>query len=124
MADVIGKINCYGIVIDYTRNAYNVETFRNSHERFYKWVRAYHPNTRIVLMTSSNFNHWRDYFEFDQIVRTTYEKALERNENVKLLEVMKLFDESEYSLVAVDGSHINDVGMFRVARALTELLQG
>ena len=123
MAKEIGKLNCHSIVIDYTRNAESVDVFQNSHEKFYKQVRKYHRDKNIILMTSCNFNNWKDYFEFDKIVRTTYQNALDRGENVKLLDVRGLFREEEYNLVAVDGSHLNDMGMYRVANALVQLIK-
>ena len=73
-------------------------------------------------MTSCNFNNWVEYFLYDEIVKTTYRHALENGENVRLLDVMGLFNEEEYSLIAVDGSHVNDIGMYRIAEALVELL--
>ena len=123
MATEIGKLNCHCIVIDYTRNAYNVKAFQNSHERFYKQVREYHPNKKIILMTSCNFNDWVEYFEYDKIVKRTYQNALERGENVYLLNVMELFQKEEYSYVAVDGSHVNDIGMYRIANALIPFVE-
>ncbi|MDE7131284.1 MAG: SGNH/GDSL hydrolase family protein [Lachnospiraceae bacterium] len=123
MSDLIGKLNCAAIVIDYTRNAASITALQNTHEKFYRQIRSKHPNKLIIFITSSNFNNWREYFEFDKIVKQTYMAALERNENVKLLDLMGLFRKEEYSLVAVDGSHINDIGMHRIARALAEMLQ-
>ena len=69
MADIIGKINCHAIVIDYTRNAHSTEVFTISHERFYKKIRQYHPNIPIILMTSECFNGWTVYDDFDEIVK-------------------------------------------------------
>lgn len=123
MSDLIGKINCAAIVIDYTRNAASITALENLHEKFYRRIRNKHPNKLVIFITSANFNNWREYFEYDKIVRRTYMEALERNENVKLLDLMELFKKEEYSLVVVDGSHINDIGMYRVARALSEMLQ-
>lgn len=123
MAVEIGKMNCHAIVIDYTRNAFSTEVFRNTHEIFYKQVRKYHANTRIILMTSVNFNDWIDYFEFDRIVKKTYTNAVSNGENVRLLDVMALFKKEEYSYIAVDGAHVNDIGMYRIAKALVQLMQ-
>ena len=123
MADEIGRLNCHSIVIDNTRNAYNVNAFEKTHERFYKQIRKYHPEKKIILMTSCNFNDWVDYFRYDEIVKRTYVNALERGENVGLLDVMGLFDQEEYSYIAVDGSHVNDIGMYRIANALIPLVE-
>lgn len=122
MSNLIGRINCAAIVIDYTRNVASVTALRNSHEKFYRQIRDRHKDTLIIFMTSSNFNNWREYFEYDDIVKKTHDNAVAKNENVKLLDVMKLFPKEEYNLIAVDGSHINDFGMYRIAKALTEIV--
>lgn len=122
MAKLIGSLNCSGIVIDYTRNAWSTDAFSKSYEIFYKEVRKHHPDKKIILMTSSCFNNWRDYEQFDIIVRETYQGALLRGENTYLLDQKSLFPKHVYDLVAVDGSHYTDYGMFRVAEEICKLL--
>lgn len=122
IAELIGQINCHTIILDYTRNAYTTEIFDKTHEKFYQKIRVYHPNTKIILLTSACFNHWLAYDDFDIIVERTYKNALERNENVKLLNQRSLFDDDEYSYVAIDSSHYTDYGMFKVAEALCNLI--
>ena len=122
MADIIGKINCYAIVIDYTRNAHSTEVFSISHERFYKKIRQYHPNVPIVLLTSECFNGWRVYDEFDEIVKRTYDNAIKNKENTMLLNQRELFSTDEYDYVTIDSSHYTDYGMFKVADKICELL--
>ena len=36
---------------------------------------------------------------------------------------MKLFNEKEYSLISLDGTHVNDLGMNRIANTLMLLLK-
>lgn len=122
MADLIGKINCHSIVIDYTRNAYNLRVLRLSHERFYRQVRKYHPDTKIILMTSEIFDYWKDPHAFDKVVVETYENALKRNENVGLIYQCKLFDKSEHNYIAIDAAHYCDYGMFKVADEICKLI--
>lgn len=122
IAKLIGKINCHSIIIDYTRNAHTVTDFKNSHEKFYKKIRLFHPHIKIIFLTSECYNNWRVYDKFDEIVYETYENALKRNENVELLNQRELFDEDEYDYVTIDASHYTDYGMFRVANKICELL--
>lgn len=121
-ADFLGKINCHAIVIDYTHNAYDTEEFMRTHERFYKKIRQYHPDTKIVLMTSENFNFWKSYDEYDEIVKNTYDNARIHGENVELINQRQLFDENEYDLVSVDDTHYSDYGMYIVAKKLCEII--
>lgn len=122
MARMIGQINCRAIVVDYTRNAYNAKVFTESFGRFYKELRKWHPDKKIILMTSACFNHWVDFYEYDEIVKKTYNKAVESGDNTYLLDQRSLFSEEEYDFVTVDGSHYIDYGMFKVADALCRML--
>ncbi len=120
--DFIGKINCHCIVIDYTHNAYDVDELMGNHEHFYKRIRQLHPDKKIILMTSENFNFWKSYDEFDDIVENTYNNARIHGENVELIIQRELFDEDEYDYISVDNTHYNDYGMYTVAKKLCELI--
>ena len=122
MAELIGKINCKAIVIDYTRNAYYFGIFERTHEKFYNIVRKYYTDKKIILMTSACFNHWSDYPEFDEVVLKTYQNAVNRGENVSLINQTELFDKSEYSQMAIDFSHYTDYGMFKIADEICKLI--
>lgn len=122
IADLIGEINCHAIVIDYTRNAHTTEYLKNTHERLYKRIRQFHPNTKIIFLTSECYNNWNIYDEFDEIVNETYQNALNRDENVELLNQRELFDEEEYDFVTIDSSHYTDYGMFKIADKICELI--
>ena len=122
IAEMIGKINCHAVVIDYTRNAYHLGILEETHEKFYKTVRRYHPDKKIILMTSACFNHWKDYPEFDKVVLKTYRNALSRGENVSLVYQTELFDKSEYSMMAIDFSHYTDYGMFKIAEEICRFI--
>lgn len=122
-AELIGMMNCHSIVIDYTQNAYDTNIFRNTHERFYKKIREYHPDIKIILMTTANFNFWRAYDDFDIIVENTYNNAIYRNENTFLINQRKLFDENEYDYICVDKSHYTDYGMKKIAEKICEIIE-
>lgn len=122
-AELLGKINCHAIVIDYTQNAYNTSIFKRTHEHFYKTIREFHPDKQIILMTSENFNFWKSYTDYDEIVENTYFNAKIRGDNVDLIKQRDLFDEDEYDFVSVDGSSYNDYGMYAVADKLYEIIE-
>ncbi|RAP52091.1 MAG: hypothetical protein BZ137_09230 [Methanosphaera sp. rholeuAM130] len=122
-ADLIGSMNCHAIIIDYTQNAYDTNIFRNTHERFYKKIRQYHPDIPIILLTTANFNFWRAYNDFDVIVENTYNNAIFRSENTFLINQKELFNEDEYDYVAVDKSHFTDYGMFKIAERICDIIR-
>lgn len=123
IAKFIGKLNAKCIVIDYTRNAYTTDYFRKTHEEFYKNIRKYHPDTKIILMTSESFNNWRDYDDFDEIVTNTYEHAKENGDNTYIINQRKLFNEEDYDFISVDNSHYNDYGMNKIAERICEIIR-
>ncbi|MFM5882143.1 SGNH/GDSL hydrolase family protein [Methanobrevibacter gottschalkii] len=122
IAQLIGKINCHSIIVDYTRNAASAKILSDTHELFYERLRDFHPDKKIILMTSACFNYWRDYDDFDNVVIDTYNNALDRGDNVALINQRELFNQKEYDYVAIDTSHYSDYGMFKIANKLVELL--
>lgn len=123
MAEVIGRMNCHSIVIDYTRNAYSTDIFRNTHEKFYRKVREFHPDKKIILMTSQSFNHWFDYDDFDVIVAQTHKNALERGENTEIINQKQMFKDEDFDVIAIDSTHYTDYGMHVIAKKLCELIE-
>lgn len=119
-AKFIGRLNCHTIVIDYTQNAYDTRVFSRTHERFYRKIREFHPDTHIILLTSENFNFWRDYDDFDEIVSNTYNNATILDDNVSIINQREIFEKDEYDYASVDKCLYNDYGMYKIADAICE----
>ena len=122
-AKFIGSLDCDSIVIDYSKEVPNEEIFSKTYERFYKNVRKYHPDKKIILLTTPSFNRWKEYESFDDIIIKTYEKAIARGENTLLLNQKELFDKKEYDLISIENNQFTDYGMYEVANKLCELLK-
>lgn len=122
VADQIGRMNLRAIVIDYSRNAYDLNEFKKNYMPFYQRLRVWHKETPIILMTTAEFKNQIGYIGFDSVIEETFEKAKQLKHNTYLLHQKSLFEEREYDLVTVDGIHYTDVGMFRIAEALTGIL--
>lgn len=125
IAEFIGKINCHSIIIDYTKNAPSLDIFKNTYEKFYKRIRDFHPDKKIVLLTSEHFNEWAlgQYDKFDEIVISTYENAKKNGENTELVYQKGLFDKGEWDYAVVDAGHYTDYGMFKVADVVYDMLK-
>lgn len=123
MADTIGKINCHSIIIDYTRNASTLKEFKNMYGKFYERIRYYHPEKKIILMTSASFNEKKMYKEFDAHIMEIYEKAKAKGENTELLNQTQIFDKEDYDLVTVDEAHFIDWSMNEIADKICELIR-
>lgn len=122
VAETIGKLNCTAIVIDYTRNAFSVSELEKTYEKFYREIRSYHANVPIILMTTANFNNWTAYYEYDIVVKNTYEKALNMGEQVYLLDQKAAFKNYDYDLIAIDGMHYTDLGMKIISDEICNIL--
>ena len=122
IADQIGRINCDSIIIDYTRNAESVIEFKNTYEKFYKKIRLYHPNKKIILMTSASFNHLEKYDEYDEIINKTFLDAKSRNENTFFINQKLLFNKDEWDYVVIDSAHYTDYGMYKIANEICKIL--
>lgn len=124
VAEIIGKYNFGAIVIDYSRNAYSDHTFALTYDKFYRELRKYHPNIPIVLLTPINLSKQKGYYGFNDVIRKTYNDAIERNEKTVLIDIDNLFDEMEADLITVDTCHLTDYGMYKVANAIVNTLTG
>lgn len=122
VAQTIGKFNYSAIVIDYSRNAFSDHSFELTYDKFYMELRKYHPNIPIVLLTPINLSKQIGLYRFDEIIKNTFNSALERNEKIIFIDVNSLFDEDEADLVTVDTGHMSDYGMFRVGNKIAEEL--
>lgn len=122
MAEMIGKINCHSVVLDYTRSATSAKMLQETHEKFYKIIRKYHPDIKILLLTTEGFNDWRLSDSFDKIVTKTYQNAKANGENTEIINQRKLFSKEEYSYVSIDSAHYTDYGMYRIADEISKKL--
>ncbi|HIH36239.1 MAG TPA: hypothetical protein HA277_01970 [Methanosphaera sp.] len=122
-AEMIGNLECDSIVIDYSRNASDLDYFKDTHEAFYRKIRQMHPDKKIIIMTSAVFNKSKKYESFDDVIYQTYNNAKKRGENTYILNQKDLFNGDEYDLAAIDGGGYTDYAMFRVADKICELLK-
>ncbi len=120
MADYIASLDMTAFVLDYDHNSPSVEHYRETHERFYKTVRAAHPDIPIVMMTRPKDTRLFVPSEFEriEIARKTYENAKARGENVYFIEGPELMALAEDE-GAVDTVHPTDLGFFSMAQRLS-----
>lgn len=123
IAEHIGKLECDSIILDYSRDASSVDELKKHHEPFYKTLRKFHPDKKIIIMTTVNFNDDKKYEDFDDVIIETYENAVKRGENVALLNQNELFRDENKDIVTVDACSFNDLGMFIIANKICELLK-
>ncbi|MBQ9802798.1 MAG: SGNH/GDSL hydrolase family protein [Clostridia bacterium] len=123
MAEYIATLDMSAFVMDYDHNTNNEEHLKQTHEPFFKAVRAAHPTLPIIIVSAPNvllkgdekFSYGR-FTARRAIVRRTYENALiAGDKNVYFIDGAQLFKGEDWDACTVDGTHPNDLGFFRMA---------
>ncbi|MBO7762238.1 MAG: hypothetical protein J6T24_05525 [Clostridia bacterium] len=123
IADYICTLDISALVIDYDHNAPDPEFLKNTHEPFFRRIRAHKPTLPILFTTRPNFEHTPDAAERRAIVRATYERAVaEGDKNVYFIDGQSFYGESERYLCTTDATHPNDIGHERMASVYEPIL--
>ncbi len=123
MAEYIASLDPSIFVMDYDHNAPTLEHYIETHEPFYKTVRAACPDIPIIIMTRPKPKFRLSWQELERIkvARKTYNNAKRRGENVYFIPGYKLTklcgDEG-----TVDLTHPTDLGFRSMADGLGEVL--
>ena len=122
IADYIAGLDMLAFVLDYDHNAPTVEHYRETHEPFFKTVRAAHPDIPIIIMTRPVPKDFMTYEEWQRIdvAKATYENAAKAGDkNVYFIpgyELMEYAGEEG----TVDLCHPTDLGFASIAKRLSE----
>ena len=120
----IASLDMSVFVMDYDHNAPTMEHLKNTHETFYREVRAAHPDLPIVFVTAPE-TQW--YLQMDaeraqrhvlgrEIIFETYMKAFREGDLlVRFIDGDTLFEGRHHDICTVDGCHPTDAGFIRMA---------
>ncbi len=129
IADHIASLQMSVLVMDYDHNSPTTETLKATHEKMFLKVREKHPDLPVIFMTLPDFYEhcegepW-DKSERRDVVYRTYRNAKERGDkNVYYIDGQSLFGGVDRDACTVDRCHPNDLGFYRMADALTPVLQ-
>ena len=125
MANYIAGLHMSAFVFDYDHNAPTVEHLKNTHERFFKIIRAAQPTLPIILVPKPDCdNDPADSARREAVIRETYANAIKAgDENVYIVDGKKLFGLTERDACTVDRTHPNDIGFYRMAAAIYPVLK-
>lgn len=129
VAHAIGKLDLAAFVMDYDHNAPTVEHLQNTHEVFFKAVRAGNPELPVVFVSKCDFQHCNQERQKTDAIRKeiilkTYRNALEAGDkNVWFVDGEKLFGSDMRDACTVDGCHPNDLGFFRMYKGILPTLR-
>lgn len=124
IADHMASLNPSIYVLDYDWNAPDVAHLRSTHFPLYQTIRKAHPTTPIVLGSKPDFFGREDDIARRNVIKESYQKAVDNgDENVYFIDGETLFWDEERYACTVDNVHPNDLGFYRMARALYPVLK-
>lgn len=124
MADYLNTLEKSVFVMDYDHNAPNAAHLRETHAPFFRRIRQHSPHLPVIFMTKPNFDYDQDSKERRQIIWDTYQAALDAGDkNVYFLDGETLFGAEDRFACTNDRLHPNDLGMYRMAKALYPVLE-
>lgn len=124
MAAYLASLPMSVFVCDYDHNTPSAEHLAATHWPLYRAVREAQPNLPILFLSAPDV--LRDPAAFAprrEIIRETYRRAREAGDDrVYLVEGDTLFAGEDADSCTVDGCHPNDLGFYRMARAVEPVL--
>jgi hypothetical protein len=120
MAELFSQLTFSAFVYDYDHNAPTAQYLDETHEPFYRWMRASFPTLPIIFVAKPNFDpHCPDDVHRSHIVRRTFDRAVASGDRrVYHIDNATLFGEAHRDACTVDGCHPNDLGFYRMAVAI------
>ncbi len=124
MCDYIADLGCDVYVIDYDHNAPSAAHLENTHHPLYKTIREKNPTAPIIFMSRPNFTGTPDNIRRREIIKSTYDRALNDGDtSVYYIDGELLFEGDFRDACTVDGTHPNDLGFYRMAKAVIPVLK-
>lgn len=125
MAEYISFIDMSALVMDYDHNAPTVEHLAETHEPFFRHIRAKRPDLPVIFISKPDFdsdvagNNVRR-----EVILKTYRNAVSAGDkNVYYIDGEQLFGTEDRDSCTVDGCHPNDLGFMRMAQVILPVLK-
>lgn len=119
IAEYIATLDMSLFVMSYEANAPSAEHLENTHEKFFRTIRAAKPDTPILIETVCYDKNPEQRVQYRGIVRRTYDNAMAAGDkNVYFLDGRRLFGDADRDSCTVDLVHPNDIGFERMATVL------
>ncbi|MBO4354580.1 MAG: SGNH/GDSL hydrolase family protein [Clostridia bacterium] len=124
IVDYMASLDTSLFVSDYDHNAPNAEYLEATHHKMYEKIRAAHPDVPYIMVSRPDFDpHPEDSIKRRDVIRRSYELAVaEGDANVYYIDGETLFGTESRDCCTVDGTHPNDLGHYRMARVIGDLI--
>ncbi len=124
MAQYLADMHADVYVVDYDHNAPSPEHLEATHYPLYRVIRDKNPKAPIICISLPDFNGTERHKLRRSIIRATCERArAEGDDLVYFIDGETLFEGDERDACTVDGCHPNDLGFYRMAKAVVPVLK-
>ena len=118
LAEMISDLEMSAFVLDYDHNAPSPEHLEATHSRFFKIIRAKHPDLPVIMMNRPanwEFGDRTDKDKRRQIVFNTFDEARKNGDkNVWFIDGESFFEGVDRCECTSDLTHPNDIGFERM----------
>lgn len=118
MASYIASLPMSCFVYDYDHNAPSAEALRQTHRAFLETILARQPDIPVVALSRPNPDLSGPDGERREVVRETCAWAAAQGADIQFVDGAELLGEAGRECCTVDGIHPNDLGFWRMARAV------
>lgn len=124
VAKYISKLDMTAFCYDYDYNANSLEHYKETHEKFFKIIRAAQPNLPIIMTTRPKKHLKSDEIERVNVMMQTYQNAIAAGDkNVYCIKGCDLLEDSVAEVSLIENCHPNDCGFASMARVYTSKLK-
>lgn len=125
MAEYIATLDASVCVMDYDHNAPTVEHLQDTHYNFYEIIRKAKPQMPIILISRPNTDSApEDAARRREVIKATYQRAKKQGDKrIWFINGETLFGKHERTSCTVEGTHPNDLGMYRMAQTIAPVLK-
>ena len=123
MAEYIASLKMDIFVLDYDHNAPTPEHLAKTHKPFFEVIRKAHPELPIIMIGKPDVRNDEHSMERKQIIESTYNAAIAAGDkNVYYIDGFTLWGDVDYYNCTVDGCHPTDLGMYRMAQKVLNVI--
>ena len=124
MANYIASLDMTAFFFDYDYNANSSEHYKETHEKFFKIIRAAHPELPIIMTTRPKKHLTPQEAQRIDVMLETYNNAVAAGDkNVYYIKGTDLLDDSIAEAALIENTHPNDCGFASMARVMGNKLK-
>ena len=124
VAEAIAGLKLSAFVMDYDHNAQSIQQLEDTHEAFFKTVRAAQPKLPIIIVSGPRDGSYEPYRQRRDIIKRTYDNAVAAGDkNVYFVDGLSFFDRIPRKFCTVDNVHPTDLGFHLMYLKILPVLQ-